>query len=169
MNLQLTGTYRAAPGGAHACGRVAKENVMIKIPVVAVLAISGIAALSACSSYDNGYNQAQPSRTSYMAPQSPSLSPEMIQQVQSRLQQAGDYNGRIDGQWGPATESGVRSYQHQHNLNPTGQLDGNTLAALNLGGTRQSSLSAQPDGNAGPMNANAPYSSATQLSPSATR
>lgn len=161
------------------CYRVAKENVMIKIPVAAVLAISSFAALSACSSYDNGYSQSQPSRVSYAAPQSPSLSPEMIQQVQSRLQQAGNYNGRIDGQWGPATEAGVRSYQQQHNLNPTGQLDGNTLAALNLGGARQAYGNAQPNvtrqpnaergNNVAPMNSNTPYSSATSLTPSTTR
>jgi peptidoglycan hydrolase-like protein with peptidoglycan-binding domain len=101
--------------------------------------------------------------------------------VQSRLQQAGDYNGRIDGQWGPATEAGVRTYQQQHNLNPTGQLDSNTLAALNLGGARQTYGNAQPTpntqpngermgGNDGaPMNNNSPYSSATQLNPGTTR
>jgi len=152
---------------------------MIKVPVAAALAVSSFAVLSACSSYDNGYNQSPPSRISYASPQPPSLSPDMIQQVQSRLQQAGDYNGRIDGVWGAATESGVRNYQRQHNLNPTGQLDGNTLAALNLGGARQTYGSAQPTVNTqpndgrgndvAPMNTDTPYSSATQLSPSTTR
>jgi peptidoglycan hydrolase-like protein with peptidoglycan-binding domain len=153
---------------------------MIKIPVAALLAISSLAALSACSSYGDGYNS-QPSRVSYASPQSPALSPDMIQQVQSRLQQAGTYHGRIDGQWGPATESAVRNYQQQHNLNPTGQLDGNTLAALNLGGTRQTYGNAQPNGNVQPngerysntetpsINTDAPYSSATQLNAGPTR
>jgi Putative peptidoglycan binding domain len=157
---------------------------MIKIPVAAALAISSLASLAACSSYDNGYYGAgyygaQPSRVSYVSPQPPALSPNMIQQVQSRLQQAGNYNGRIDGVWGPATESAVRNYQQQHNLNPTGQLDGSTLAALNLGGARQTYGSAQPNANTqpndergndgAPMNTNTPYSSATQLTPSTTR
>jgi hypothetical protein len=74
-----------------------KENVMIKIPVAAPLAISSVATLSACSSYGDS----QPSRVSYASPQSPALSQDMIVQVQSRLQQAGTYHGRIDGQWGP--------------------------------------------------------------------
>jgi peptidoglycan hydrolase-like protein with peptidoglycan-binding domain len=152
---------------------------MIKVPVAAVLAISSFAALSACSSNDNGNYGGHPSRVSYASPQQPSLSPDMIQQVQSRLQQAGDYNGRIDGVWGPGTESGVRNYQRQHNLNPTGQLDGNTLAALNLGGARQTygstqpTVSTQPNDGRGndvaPMNTDTPYSSATPLSPSTTR
>ena len=75
---------------------------MIRIPFAALLAISGIAALSGCSSYSDGYNSQQ-TRSSYIAPQAPALSQDMIQQVQSRLQQAGAYRGRIDGQWGPAT------------------------------------------------------------------
>jgi peptidoglycan hydrolase-like protein with peptidoglycan-binding domain len=154
-----------------------KENVMIKIPVAALLAISSVAAVSACSSYGDS----QPSRVSYASPQPPALSQDMIVQVQSRLQQAGKYHGRIDGQWGPATEAAVRSYQQQHNLNPTGQLDGNTLAALNWGDTRQTYGSAQPNGyvqpngerygspDAPPINTNTPYSSATQLNPSPAR
>jgi len=154
---------------------------MNKIPLAGLLAISSIAALSACSSYDNGYYNNPPGRVSYVAPQSPAVSPDIIQQVQSRLQQAGTYNGRIDGQWGPATEAAVRRYQQQHNLNPTGQLDGNTLAALNLGGARQTYGNAQPGPNTqpngerigsydgAPMNNNTPYSSATQLNPGPTR
>jgi peptidoglycan hydrolase-like protein with peptidoglycan-binding domain len=46
---------------------------------------------------------------------------------------------------GPATEAGVRSYQKQHNLNATGQLDGDTLASLNLGGANTTLGCAQPN------------------------
>lgn len=69
----------------------------------------------------------------------------MIQQVQARLRQSDNYNGRIDGVWGPATEGAVRSYQQQHNMNPPGQLDSNTLASLNLGGGQQNYVNAQPN------------------------
>jgi peptidoglycan hydrolase-like protein with peptidoglycan-binding domain len=127
---------------------------MIKFRNVAVLlAISSVAALPACSSSGGGTYSSQPSST--YASRSPALSQGMIEQVQTRLQQAGTYSGSIDGLWGPATEAGVRSYQQQHNLNATGQLDGDTLASLNLGGTNQNLGNAQP-------NANAPSVASTQ-------
>jgi peptidoglycan hydrolase-like protein with peptidoglycan-binding domain len=75
----------------------------------------------------------------------------MVQQVQTGLQQAGTYSGRIDGLWGPETAAAVRSYQQQHNLNATGQLDSDTLASLNLGGTNQNSGNVQPTANTPPV------------------
>ena len=142
---------------------------MIKVRnVAALLALSSVAALPACSMLDGGSNSSPASHASYNSPRSPALSQDMIQQVQVRLQQAGTYNGRIDGLWGPATETAVRSYQQQHNLNATGQLDSNTLAALNLDGTQQNYGSAQPNspvyGSNGtaPANTNAPSGNAAQ-------
>lgn len=117
--------------------------------VAALLALSGVAALPACSSSGGGNYSSQPSST--YASHSPALSQGMIEQVQTRLQQAGTYNGNIDGLWGPATEAGVRGYQQQHNLNATGQLNGDTLASLNLGGTNQNSGNAQPNTYAPPV------------------
>src|SRR5215472_18652823 len=43
------------------------------------------------------------------------------------------YKGQVDGVWGPQTKSAVRQYQQRHNLTATGQLDSQTLAALNVG------------------------------------
>jgi peptidoglycan hydrolase-like protein with peptidoglycan-binding domain len=99
--------------------------------------------------FGGGSNSSQSSSASASRP--PALSQDMVQQVQTRLQQAGNYNGSIDGLWGPATEAGVRSYQQQHNLNATGQLDGDTLASLNLRGTNQTLGTAQPAANAPPV------------------
>jgi len=110
--------------------------------VAALLALSSVVALPACSMFGGGSNSSQSSSASASRP--PALSHDMVQQVQTRLQRAGNYNGSIDGLWGPATEAGVRSYQQQHNLNATGQLDGDTLASLNLGGTNQTVGTAQP-------------------------
>lgn len=106
----------------------------------ALLALSGIAVLPACSTFGGGNSN----HASYVSPQSLALSQNTIAQVQTRLQQAGDYNGAIDGLWGPATAAGVHSYQQQHSLNATGQLDGATLAALNLGGNNQTSVNTLP-------------------------
>ena len=117
--------------------------------VAAMLALSSVAALPACSMFGGGTNSSQSSSASASRP--PALSQDMVQQLQTRLQQAGNYNGSIDGLWGPATEAGVRSYQQQHNLNATGQLDGDTLASLNLGGTNQTLGTAQPAAIAPPV------------------
>ena len=57
----------------------------------------------------------------------------MIRNVQQALQQDGTYRGRVDGVWGPGTQAAVRTYQQQHHMNATGQLDQDTLAAMNLG------------------------------------
>ncbi len=92
----------------------------------ALLAFGSLAALPACTTNT-------PSRTYSAAPAtSPELSPGMVRQVQTALQQQGLYNGAIDGIWGPQTQSAVRSFQQSHALTPTGQLGSSTLAALNL-------------------------------------
>jgi peptidoglycan hydrolase-like protein with peptidoglycan-binding domain len=132
---------RAAAGGALACVDSSRSEIMIKLHnIAALLAISSVAALPACSMF-GGDNNA--SRTSRSTPQSPALSQDMVQQVQTRLQQQGMYRGSIDGQWGPATEAAVRSYQQQHDINATGQLDTATLASLNLG-SKQISANTPP-------------------------
>jgi peptidoglycan hydrolase-like protein with peptidoglycan-binding domain len=139
--------------------RFAKEKVMIKFRnVAALLALSSVAALPACSMF-GGNNSSQQSSAS--ASQSPAVSQAMVQQVQTRLQQAGTYSGRIDGLWGPETEAAVRSYQQQHNLNATGQLDSNTLASLNLGGTNQT-VGSTPPAAAEPPVANTPPAASAQ-------
>ena len=121
--------------------------MMIKLRTIApLLALLGLAALPACSMFggDSGSSSraSRPSSSyaatpNYSTPappmaQSTELTPDMMRNVQQTLQQAGMYRGRIDGVWGPGTQAAVRSYQQQHNLNATGQLDRDTLSAMNL-------------------------------------
>ena len=115
-----------------------------------LLALSGVAVLPACSMFGGGDSSSRSSRASYssqgyaaapnynttsQAPtaQAPELTPDMIRNVQQALQQDGKYQGRVDGVWGPGTQAAVRTYQQQHDMNATGQLDQDTLAAMNLG------------------------------------
>lgn len=158
---------------------------MIKARNVAtLLALCSVAALPACSMFGGGDNR-QASRASYPSqsyasaqpgyamPQTPELTPDLTRQVQERLQQDGLYRGGVDGVWGPGTEAAMRSYQQQHNLSPTGKIDADTLASLNLG-TSQKYGSAQqgqrygsnynppPPNNAQPNNTNQPSSSNTR-------
>jgi hypothetical protein len=148
-----------------------KEKEMTKVRNVATLfALCGVTALPACSMFGN--NQA--SRSGYpthastqlvsASPQSTQLSQDMIQQVQGRLQQQGIYHGSVDGLWGPGTESAVRGYQQQHNLNASGKLDADTLASLNLG-TNQNFGNAQPADQRYGSNYNPPINSNSPNNP----
>jgi peptidoglycan hydrolase-like protein with peptidoglycan-binding domain len=120
--------------------------------LAAFLALSGVAILPACSMFGGGGSGGGVGgrQVSTAAPTSPSyasspnynstqqtagneMSPDMIRKVQQNLNQAGLYKARVDGVWGPQTEAAVRDYQQQHNFNATGELDQQTLDAMNLG------------------------------------
>jgi peptidoglycan hydrolase-like protein with peptidoglycan-binding domain len=131
-----------------------KENFMIKVRNLGLLlALSSVAALPACSMFGGGSSRSQSSSAgypsqSYASAQQPNysstppmqqsteqqpLTSDTIRGVQQTLQQDGLYHSRVDGVWGPSSQSALRQYQQQHNMNPTGQLDQQTLAALNQG------------------------------------
>lgn len=59
-------------------------------------------------------------------------SSDVVRQVQQELKQKGINAGPVDGQWGPLTEQGVRQFQKSQNLQTSGQLDEQTLAALGI-------------------------------------
>jgi peptidoglycan hydrolase-like protein with peptidoglycan-binding domain len=93
------------------------------------VAIGLLAGLGACS--DMMGNSGSASRSTAMT--QPTVAPDMVKQVQSKLRDGGYYKqGSVDGVWGSGTESAVRSFQHDHNLTSSGQLDVPTLQALNL-------------------------------------
>jgi hypothetical protein len=61
------------------------------------------------------------------------VSQDTVFRVQQRLREEGFYvRDNIDGRWGPRTSVAVQNYQRAKGLNPTGQLDPDTLAALNI-------------------------------------
>jgi len=64
----------------------------------------------------------------YMQP----LSPAALMQVQERLRQMGAYNGRVDGVWGPDSQSALERFQQGRGLQVTGQLNQATAATLGL-------------------------------------
>jgi surface antigen len=60
-------------------------------------------------------------------------SPDMVFKVQQKLRDQGFYvRDNIDGRWGPKTSNAVQNYQRAKGLQPTGALDPQTLAALDL-------------------------------------
>ena len=60
------------------------------------------------------------------------VAPQAVQDVQSRLRQAGVYNGQIDGVWGADSQAALERYQQAHQLQVTGQLNQATAATLGL-------------------------------------
>lgn len=89
--------------------------------------IGVLASLAACSDP----TPSRPVRSTAVAPQP--VASDMVRQVQDRLQRDGYYKaGLVDGIWGSGTMTAVQTFQRDHSLNPTGQLDMPTLQALNV-------------------------------------
>lgn len=55
-----------------------------------------------------------------------------IRNAQTALNDKGYDVGRVDGQWGPATQNAVRRFQSENGLSQSGRLDGATLTALGI-------------------------------------
>jgi surface antigen len=73
------------------------------------------------------------------------ISPDTVFKVQQKLHDQGFYvRDNIDGRWGPKTSIAVQNYQRAKGLQPSGQLDPATLAALDLGPSGQSAQAMPP-------------------------
>ena len=70
----------------------------------------------------------QPPPLTYAQP----LGPEAVNRVQERLRQAGAYSGRVDGIWGPDSQTALERYQQRNGLQVTGQLNQATATILGL-------------------------------------
>jgi len=112
----------------------------------------------------------------------PSLSsPEMVRRAQTALKDQGYYEGEIDGTMSPRTSGALRTYQREHNLQETGDLDPETAKRLGItraaGGDRVSdrvsdrSRDTRPDprDSSRPSNAGSDSAMATVLTASANR
>jgi len=61
------------------------------------------------------------------------VTPDTVFKVQQKLHDQGFYvRDNIDGRWGAKTSAAVQNYQRAKGLQPSGQLDAATLAALDL-------------------------------------
>ena len=61
-----------------------------------------------------------------------SQSPDLVKQAQAKLGAMGKDVGTPDGQLNAKTQQALMEYQHDKGLQPTGQLDQQTIAALDL-------------------------------------
>lgn len=59
-------------------------------------------------------------------------SADLVKQVQEKLSAMGKNVGKPDGQMGPKTQHALKEYQQENGLQATGQLDQQTIAALDI-------------------------------------
>lgn len=70
---------------------------------------------------------------SHRAAEAASISSDTVLKVQQRLHDLGFYvRDNIDGAWGPHTATALRNFQRTKGLKPSGQIDLETLTALDL-------------------------------------
>lgn len=68
------------------------------------------------------------------------VQPETMAQIQQQLQQEGLYRGPVDGIYGDQTRQALAQWQRQQGLEPTGQLNSQTLAQMDLSGDTQQAM-----------------------------
>lgn len=96
--------------------------------VIATIAAASVAAIA---SFPATAQQSTPPDITKVDTQAvPTLSPEKIRVVQQALQSKGFDPGPIDGIVGPRTREAVRNFQDRYGMNPTGEIDNQTLFAL---------------------------------------
>lgn len=92
--------------------------------VIAALAVSGAATLAAANDMNANMN-AQP------------LGSNDVSEVQQALKDKGFDAGPVDGVAGPKTQAALKQFQQAQGLQASGQLDDQTLAALESSGSSQ--------------------------------
>jgi osmotically inducible lipoprotein OsmB len=130
---------------------------------------SGSAARQNTMASTTSAPSAQPSRTGQEASSAAASSVPTrvgegtIKTVQTKLQTAGLYKGRVDGIIGPKTRDAIKQYQTQAGLQQSGRLDQPTLAKLiDVGQGTQNAMNPQ-QGNGG-----APAGTGANSSPGAS-
>lgn len=64
----------------------------------------------------------------------PPVDAETVRNIQQALSDQG-HQVKVDGIWGPKTHEALMEFQREQNLTASGQLDGETFAALHLTGS----------------------------------
>jgi peptidoglycan hydrolase-like protein with peptidoglycan-binding domain len=70
---------------------------------------------------------------------------DLVKQAQEKLSAAGHDVGEADGILGPRTQKGLKEFQQSKGLQPSGQLDQKTIAALGVSGEASASTGASSD------------------------
>lgn len=60
------------------------------------------------------------------------LTKDTISEIQQSLNNRGFHAGNVDGLWGPKTKAGLMNFQRARGLDPTGQMDTETMYELGM-------------------------------------
>lgn len=74
--------------------------------------------------------------------------PQMVRQIQQKLQDQGFEVGEVDGKWGPKTANALKEFQRQQGMEATGKLSQRTVSALgvSMDGDSMATGQGQPGG-----------------------
>ena len=157
-----------------------QKTAIAAFALTATAALAGANTSQKSAAEDTRQNQAASSISSSQQGNGSSLqssaSDSQVRLAQQALQQQGHDPGAIDGQLGPNTKKALKSFQQSKGLQASGQIDQQTLAALNVQGNggmsgmqsssqeTSASSSASPSASASPSSssASAPSSQSSQ-------
>jgi peptidoglycan hydrolase-like protein with peptidoglycan-binding domain len=105
-----------------------RKEALVKGLVIATIAGASLAAIAAFPA--TAQQPAPPDLTKVDTQAVSTLTPDKIRVVQQALQGKGIDPGPIDGIVGPRTREAVRNLQDRYGMNPTGEIDNQTLFAL---------------------------------------
>ena len=114
--------------------------VAFSTAVFSVAAFAGGAAHTQ-SQMDEGAKQPQAAEQSSAGSSQKAQGDEQVKKAQEKLSQQGQNPGAADGVLGPKTQAALKDFQKQNNLEPSGKLDSQTIAALKLDESGASSSS----------------------------
>jgi peptidoglycan hydrolase-like protein with peptidoglycan-binding domain len=132
-----------------------RSSIAAATALAAVLAVGTMGGAFAAGYDQHGAQQQQQpyQQQSANQPQS-SQNQQHVREVQQKLMQEGHDVGSIDGQFGPKTQAALRSFQQEEGLQPSGQIDQQTLEKLGIassdsgfGGQSSSSMSGSSTGS----------------------
>ena len=110
---------------------------------IAMASAAAFAGGSHQRSSQSSEQQSAPSSAQTSQSQGASQDQDTVKQAQEQLSAMGHDAGPADGIMGPKTQAAVKEFQQSKGLQASGQLDNQTLAALQTGGGSQS-MSSQP-------------------------
>ena len=100
-------------------------------------ALTAFGLLASTAAYAQNAPQTQPQSsqnqneaTETQGAQQQALAQPFVRQIQMRLHAQGVFEGNPTGTWDEGTSKAVKDFQQAQNMQPTGQIDGRTLAAL---------------------------------------
>jgi peptidoglycan hydrolase-like protein with peptidoglycan-binding domain len=99
-------------------------------------ALAALSLLASTAAYAQNAPQAQPQSSQNQATEthgSQALAGPFVRQIQLRLRAQGVFEGKPTGTWDDETSKAVYEFQQAHDIQPTGQIDAKTMAALMRG------------------------------------